>query len=179
MLAKVVVIYLVCRLFGSSHNDSVRIASILPQGGEFGFVLFTAAAGAGIFPQATASLLIVVVTLSMALTPAVAALSKYLLREEAEEQLDEDFAGAGADVHDDRLLALRTDRLPDPARRRFERDRDRPFGRPRAPGDALRLPHLFRRRDPQGRAGGRRHPAGEDRRRLHAEEGRDGPRSST
>ena len=98
MLAKVFVIYLVCRLFGSSHNDSVRIASILPQGGEFGFVLFTTAAAAGILPQATASLLIVVVTVSMALTPVVAALSKHLLEEEAEEQIEEDFAGAGADV---------------------------------------------------------------------------------
>ena len=98
MLGKVLVIYLACRLFGSTHNDSVRIASILPQGGEFGFVLFTAAAAVGIFPAATASLLIAVVTLTMALTPAVAALSRYLLRDEAEEELEEDFAGAGADV---------------------------------------------------------------------------------
>ena len=50
MVVKAIVIYLVCRLFGSSHNDGVRIASLLPQGGEFGFVLFTAAASAGIFP---------------------------------------------------------------------------------------------------------------------------------
>ncbi|HET7412025.1 MAG TPA: cation:proton antiporter, partial [Pararhizobium sp.] len=98
MIAKIVAIYVLCRLFGSNHNDSIRIASILPQGGEFGFVLFTAAAAAGIFPAATASLLIVIVTVSMALTPAVAALSKFLLKDEKEEEMDEDFDGAGADV---------------------------------------------------------------------------------
>jgi len=98
MVVKMAVMYALCRLFGSSHNDAVRIASILPQGGEFGFVLFTAAAGAGIFSSSVASLLIVVVTVSMALTPAAAALSKYLLNDELEEQLEEDFDGAGADV---------------------------------------------------------------------------------
>ncbi|MGN6549214.1 MAG: monovalent cation:proton antiporter-2 (CPA2) family protein [Pararhizobium sp.] len=99
LIAKFATVYGVCRLFGSDHNDSVQIAGLLPQGGEFGFVIFTAAAAAGIFPAATASLLIVVVTLSMALTPVVALLSKRLLREgEAVEELDEDFDGAGSDV---------------------------------------------------------------------------------
>lgn len=98
MIAKIVVIYVICRVFGSSHDDAVRIAGLLPQGGEFGFVIFTAAASAGIFPAATASLLIAVVTLSMALTPAVATLSKYLLKGEVEEDFDEDFEGAGSDV---------------------------------------------------------------------------------
>ncbi len=100
MVLKVVVIYTLCRLTGSPHNDAVRIGLLLPQGGEFGFVLFTAAAIAGVFSAGWASLLIAIVTLSMALTPAASALAGLLMQEQDEvaEELDEDFDGAGADV---------------------------------------------------------------------------------
>jgi CPA2 family monovalent cation:H+ antiporter-2 len=98
MIAKAAIVYTLCRLWGSSHNDAVQIAFLLPQGGEFGFVLFTTATAAGLFSSATASLLIASVTLSMALTPLGAALSKRLMRSETREQLEEDFEGAGADV---------------------------------------------------------------------------------
>ncbi|WP_162911166.1 monovalent cation:proton antiporter-2 (CPA2) family protein [Shinella zoogloeoides] len=98
MLVKSLVIYGLCRFTGSPHNDAVRIALVLPQGGEFGFVLFTAAAAGGIFSDGLASLLIAVVTISMALTPIAAALSRFLLVEDAEEEIEEDFEGAGADV---------------------------------------------------------------------------------
>ena len=46
MVIKAIVIYALCRVTGSSHNDAVRIGRLLPQGGEFGFVLFSAAASA-------------------------------------------------------------------------------------------------------------------------------------
>lgn len=98
MIVKTVILYVLCRLWGSSHNDAVRIAFLLPQGGEFGFVLFTTATAAGLLSSATASLLIAAVTLSMALTPLGAALSKRLLPGERREELEEDFDGAGADV---------------------------------------------------------------------------------
>jgi CPA2 family monovalent cation:H+ antiporter-2 len=100
MLVKAVIIYTLCRATGSPHNDAVRIGLLLPQGGEFGFVLFTAAATAGVFSAGWASLLIVIVTLSMALTPAAAALAGLLMHEQEEirEELEEDFDGAGADV---------------------------------------------------------------------------------
>jgi transporter, monovalent cation:proton antiporter-2 (CPA2) family len=97
MIAKGSITYGLCRLMGSAHNDSLRIAFLLPQGGEFGFVLFTTAVSAGLLSSSTASLLIAVVTLSMALTPVGAALSRRLLRIEREE-LEETFEGAGADV---------------------------------------------------------------------------------
>ncbi|MBB3656385.1 CPA2 family monovalent cation:H+ antiporter-2 [Rhizobium sp. BK650] len=98
MAVKALIIYALCRLTRSSHDDAVRIAFLLPQGGEFGFVLFTAAAVAGLMPSSTASLLVAIVTLSMALTPLGAALSKRMLTGDAHEELDEDFEGAGADV---------------------------------------------------------------------------------
>ncbi|KQY19975.1 monovalent cation:proton antiporter-2 (CPA2) family protein [Rhizobium sp. Root482] len=100
MAIKGLVIYTLCRLTGSPHNDAVRIGLLLPQGGEFGFVLFSAAAASGVFSAGWASLLISIVTLSMALTPPASALARFLMREqnEATEELEEDFAGAGADV---------------------------------------------------------------------------------
>lgn len=52
-----------------SENGPMRLAIAIGQGGEFAFVLFTAAAGAGALSQAVVSLLIVSVTLSMVLTP--------------------------------------------------------------------------------------------------------------
>jgi monovalent cation:H+ antiporter-2, CPA2 family len=98
MIIKALVIYGACRAFGSTHNNSVQIAGLLPQGGEFGFVIFSAAAAAGVFAQSTASLLVAIVTISMALTPLAALLANRLMRETAEEHMDEDFAGAGSDV---------------------------------------------------------------------------------
>lgn len=98
MAVKALIIYVLCRVARSSHNDAVRIAFLLPQGGEFGFVLFTTAAVAGLMSSSTASLLVAIVTLSMALTPLGAALSKRMLTGEEHEELDEDFEGAGADV---------------------------------------------------------------------------------
>lgn len=98
MAVKTVILYLCCRLFGSPHNDAVRIALLLPQGGEFGFVLFSAAATAGLFSSEMSSLLIAIVTLSMALTPATSALASALLKADPAEEMEEDFEGAGADV---------------------------------------------------------------------------------
>jgi CPA2 family monovalent cation:H+ antiporter-2 len=92
------VVYGLTRLSGSPHNSALKISFLLSQGGEFGFVLFTAAAGAFVFPVATASLLIAIVTLTMALTPLVASIPLLLIVPEKTEQLDEDFDGAGADV---------------------------------------------------------------------------------
>lgn len=99
MVVKAAVIYGLCRMTGSPHNDAIRIATLLPQGGEFGFVLFsTASASGGLLSSSNASLLIAVVTVSMALTPLAVGLSKRMMAGETREELDEDFEGAGSDV---------------------------------------------------------------------------------
>lgn len=100
MAVKALVIFTICRIAGSSRNDAIQIAMLLPQGGEFGFVLFTTAATAGLFSGAQASLLISIVTLSMALTPLTAMIGqRFLSRDAAEkEEMEEDFEGAGSDV---------------------------------------------------------------------------------
>jgi CPA2 family monovalent cation:H+ antiporter-2 len=100
MAVKALVIFTICRIAGSSRNDAIQIAMLLPQGGEFGFVLFTTAAAAGLFSGAQASLLISIVTLSMALTPLTAMIGQRLLSRDAveREEMEEDFEGAGSDV---------------------------------------------------------------------------------
>lgn len=98
MVVKAIVIYLICRMGRSPHNDAVRVALLLLQGGEFGFVLFSAAATSGVFSPAVASLLVVIVTVSMALTPIAALLSSVLIKDDAREEIEEDFEGAGSDV---------------------------------------------------------------------------------
>ena len=94
MAAKAAIIYGLCRLSGSGEGDSFNQAFLLSQGGEFGFVLFTTAGGSGLFDSATTSLLIAIVTVTMALTPLVCLLPRYLVRADAREELDEDFEGA-------------------------------------------------------------------------------------
>ncbi|KAA8545699.1 hypothetical protein F0562_020850 [Nyssa sinensis] len=54
---------------GITLQESVRIGFLLSQGGEFGFVVFSLANRLGVLPLELNKLLIIVVVLSMALTP--------------------------------------------------------------------------------------------------------------
>ncbi|KAF7843061.1 K(+) efflux antiporter 3, chloroplastic isoform X1 [Senna tora] len=54
---------------GLTLQESVRIGFLLSQGGEFGFVVFSLANSLGVLPLELNKLLIIVVVLSMALTP--------------------------------------------------------------------------------------------------------------
>ena len=69
MLIKGVILYAVARVSGLPHNSSLALASALTQGGEFAFILFGIAVAAGVLSRDLEALLVVVVTLSMALTP--------------------------------------------------------------------------------------------------------------
>jgi glutathione-regulated potassium-efflux system protein KefB len=62
-------IYVVARIFKSGHRDSTRMALLLAQGGEFAFVLYSAAAEAGVINGETSGVLTAAVIISMALTP--------------------------------------------------------------------------------------------------------------
>jgi glutathione-regulated potassium-efflux system protein KefB len=71
MAIKAAGIYGVARLFGAGRDEAVQRAALFAQGGEFAFVLYTAALSAGIFDPATAALMSAIVILSMALTPLI------------------------------------------------------------------------------------------------------------
>jgi monovalent cation:proton antiporter-2 (CPA2) family protein len=97
-LVKAGALYGLARLFGHHHDDAVRTALLLAQGGEFGFVLYATAVSAGVMEAEHASLLIALVTLSMALTPFLVRLGPRLLcRTEAPEP-EEDYSDAGGAV---------------------------------------------------------------------------------
>jgi monovalent cation:proton antiporter-2 (CPA2) family protein len=66
-------------VMGVGRDNAIRVAVLLCQGGEFGFVLFTLAAQTGLIDLATAQLLILVISLTMALTPLMVKLLPLLL----------------------------------------------------------------------------------------------------
>ncbi|MCK7610725.1 monovalent cation:proton antiporter-2 (CPA2) family protein [Roseibium sediminicola] len=69
MGVKGIFLWTLSRATGSSNSDAMRVAVTLPQGGEFAFVLFTAAIGNSLLNYSTANLLNAIVILSMLLTP--------------------------------------------------------------------------------------------------------------
>ena len=65
---KGLVVYIVNRAFGVAHDKAMRLGFALAQHGEFGFVLFAAAAGAMLLDPGEAAILVAIVTLSMAVS---------------------------------------------------------------------------------------------------------------
>jgi glutathione-regulated potassium-efflux system protein KefB len=75
-------IYLVARLFRADHREGLYRAALMAQGGEFAFVLYDAATRAGIFSTRLNALLTAAIILSMAITPLVVFLLRFLLPKE-------------------------------------------------------------------------------------------------
>ncbi len=69
LAVKAAILYLLGRFAGLGDRPSRRLALSISQGGEFAFVILTAATAEKIMPAETAALLSVVVTLSMMATP--------------------------------------------------------------------------------------------------------------
>ena len=90
IVTKGLVIAGLARIFGNSWPRSIRLGLLLSQAGEFGFVLFTQATGAGLITAEAASLFTAVVTLSMAATPFLMRLTDRLekLEERSGDHLD-------------------------------------------------------------------------------------------
>jgi monovalent cation:proton antiporter-2 (CPA2) family protein len=93
LTVKIAVNYLVGRKSGLTPTAARSLAFIIPQGGEFAFVVFTTAVARGVMPAQDANALVVVVTLTMALTPALVAFNdRYLtswLRDEVKKPFDQ------------------------------------------------------------------------------------------
>ncbi len=94
---KFVVLFAIGRFSGMNSRSASSLAATLPQGGEFAFVIFGVAVMTGVLGRGLVELLIVVVTLSMVVTPflfnAVESLQKRLAPEPAkdyEQPLEED-----------------------------------------------------------------------------------------
>ncbi|MFC5388546.1 monovalent cation:proton antiporter-2 (CPA2) family protein [Brevundimonas bullata] len=83
MLVKALVIYVVARLFKARHHEAIERAALFAQGGEFAFVLYSAAATAGVIGGQAEATLTAIVILSMALTPLTTLALKLFLPKEA------------------------------------------------------------------------------------------------
>ncbi len=66
---KTLVLYVLGRIYGLRSSERLQFAGVLSQGGEFAFVLFSAASSAKLFSGDQLPLLLVTVTLSMMTTP--------------------------------------------------------------------------------------------------------------
>ncbi|WP_269715300.1 monovalent cation:proton antiporter-2 (CPA2) family protein [Caulobacter sp. NIBR2454] len=82
MAVKAAGIYSVARLFRAPPREAVERSALFAQGGEFAFVLYAAALGAGVLDATTSAAMSAIVILSMALTPLVVIVVTRLLPEE-------------------------------------------------------------------------------------------------
>ncbi|MXP63803.1 potassium transporter [Roseomonas sp. M0104] len=95
---KVLATHWLARAFGHSPGTALRTALLLAQAGEFGFVLYSAAAAAGVMRPEQASLLVALVTLSMAATPPLVRFGPAFLRSCGQKVPEEDFSDARGNV---------------------------------------------------------------------------------
>ncbi|KIP98961.1 potassium transporter [Agrobacterium tumefaciens] len=69
MLIKALLIYCVARMLGTCQRESIERAVLMAQGGEFAFVLYSAAVAAGILDAEANAVLTATIIISMILTP--------------------------------------------------------------------------------------------------------------
>ncbi|WP_448761842.1 monovalent cation:proton antiporter-2 (CPA2) family protein [Acinetobacter tandoii] len=88
MFVKAMMIYITARLTKSSHVEALDRALLMAQGGEFAFVLFTAAMSAQVISAVERSNLTAIVVLSMILTPIIGILFKRFTQKNEPISLD-------------------------------------------------------------------------------------------
>ncbi|ELE9014143.1 glutathione-regulated potassium-efflux system protein KefB [Enterobacter cloacae] len=89
---KTLVLYVMARISGLRSSERMQFASVLSQGGEFAFVLFSTASSQKLFKDDQMALLLVTVTLSMMTTPLLMKLVDKLLSRRLNPADDEDEA---------------------------------------------------------------------------------------
>lgn len=90
---KSIVLYVLGRITKLNSKESLLLSACLNQGGEFGFILFTLAAGHHLMTVELKDLMIVAVTLSMTITPLILFLTergiRKLSRQEEKPEYDD------------------------------------------------------------------------------------------
>ncbi|EXR33903.1 MULTISPECIES: monovalent cation:proton antiporter-2 (CPA2) family protein [Acinetobacter] len=89
MFVKALMIYIVARVTKSPHTEALDRALLMAQGGEFAFVLFSAALSAQIIDSTVKSNLTAIVVLSMVLTPIVGIIFKRFTQAKAKVSLED------------------------------------------------------------------------------------------
>ncbi|MDO7214221.1 monovalent cation:proton antiporter-2 (CPA2) family protein [Acinetobacter nosocomialis] len=89
MFVKALMIYIVARATKSPHTEALDRALLMAQGGEFAFVLFSAALSAQVIDSTVKSNLTAIVVLSMVLTPIVGIIFKRFTQAKAKVSLED------------------------------------------------------------------------------------------
>lgn len=89
MFVKALMIYIVARVTKSPHTEALDRALLMAQGGEFAFVLFSAALSAQVIDSTVKSNLTAIVVLSMVLTPIVGIIFKRFTQVKAKVSLED------------------------------------------------------------------------------------------
>lgn len=76
MTIKAMIIMALCRIFHFSLSTALHVGLLLSQGSEFAFALFSLAASQGALDASLAQILLVVITVSMTITPVIASFGK-------------------------------------------------------------------------------------------------------
>lgn len=79
MTVKAIVVYLLIRISGARHDIAIQSSVLLSQSGEFGFVMFGFATVSGVLEPHISHMLILIIALSMVLTPFVVKITNSLL----------------------------------------------------------------------------------------------------
>lgn len=80
MLGKAAILLILCRLAKLPLGNALHVSLLLSQGGEFAFIVFGMSTDVGLIDRGTSQLLVLVVTVSMALTPFAFMLGRWLAR---------------------------------------------------------------------------------------------------
>ena len=75
---KSLMIFILCKLFKFNTGAAINAGLLLSQGGEFAFIIFGMASELKIMPEATAQILMVAVTITMAITPLLSNLGSFI-----------------------------------------------------------------------------------------------------
>jgi glutathione-regulated potassium-efflux system protein KefB len=86
IVIKSIVLYLLGRWQGLESGPSRRLAFALSQGGEFAFVLLSVGHAVGVLGSESSQIMAVIVTLSMAMTPLLLAVDRFLSRKSKSER---------------------------------------------------------------------------------------------
>ncbi|MDI1341887.1 monovalent cation:proton antiporter-2 (CPA2) family protein [Polaromonas sp.] len=81
-------IYTVARITKSNHGDALQRTAMMAQGGEFAFVLYSAAAAAGIVQASVNAVLTAAIIISMALTPLAVLSLRWLLPDKPGQDME-------------------------------------------------------------------------------------------
>jgi CPA2 family monovalent cation:H+ antiporter-2 len=102
ILIKAFIILCLCKLFRLRWGAALHSSLLLSQGGEFAFILLSLAASKGVIDMQTSKFMLMVVAVSMAVTPLLSMLGSWIEDKlDSEEELDSDLEFKGiSDLND-------------------------------------------------------------------------------